>query len=65
MRFILFILKKAKEAYITGVGLPEGIDPLPEEKRRLYEENKKNLLLLEQGFNKTNTSENLKGFINY
>tara|TARA_R100000353_G_scaffold128311_2_gene91082 strand:- start:2795 stop:7216 length:4422 start_codon:yes stop_codon:yes gene_type:complete len=60
-----FYTKKAKEAYITGVGLPEGIDPLPEEKRKLYEENKKNLLLLEQGFNKTNTSENLKGFINY
>ncbi len=57
--------KGAKKAFITGEGLPKGIDPLSKEKKKQYEDYNRKLLLWEGGEQKMNTTEMLKGFINY
>tara|TARA_B100000212_G_scaffold149106_1_gene112078 strand:- start:4775 stop:9196 length:4422 start_codon:yes stop_codon:yes gene_type:complete len=57
--------KKAKEAFIKGKNLPEGVQGLSEQKRKMYEKMRKEALLWENGKNKTNTSELLKGFRDY
>ena len=57
--------KGAKKAFITGEGLPKGIDPLSKEKKKQYEDYNRKLLLWEGGQQKMNTTEMLKGFINY
>ena len=54
--------KAAKEAFITGKGLPKGVTGLSKEKKLQYDERFQKLLLWESGLRKNETTEKLKTF---
>ena len=54
--------KAAKQAFITGKGLPQGVTGLSKEKKLEYDKRFQELLLWESGLRKNETTEKLKTF---